>query len=497
MEQKQKLTKHHVMEFQPERLSEQYPIKILQFGDGNFIRAFVDWLISELNQQTAFNGKAASIQTLPTDNTIPKLKRQDGLYTVVLQGIENDQTVNRQYLIDSLEKWLNPYTEWKNVLKMAEEPQVEFLFSNTTEAGIQYKKESYHPDKSPVSYPGKVTALLYHRFQHFQGDKKKGFIVIPCELIENNGDKLKSICTTIASDWQLPASFMEWLEDACAFCNTLVDRIVPGYPKNKDNEIFKDLPYTDELLTVAEPYHLFVIEGPDYIQDKLPFHKTDLNVQFDEIDSYREMKVKLLNAPHTILASIGMLSDCKTVRNGMENSTLFNYINQTIVEEISKTLQVKDTEDINKYIQEVYNRFANPFLDHYLSSISLNSYAKYITRVWPIMEDYEHKYGEYPRRLVFSFATLLVYFKAGIGAKQYQVNDSSETIQKMEEFFSTFEGTKEALTDFIASLLREDFLQENKTKRQWLSAAVADYFLLIQEDGIEEALVCMNEGGRQ
>lgn len=477
----------------PKEDSTDYPVKVLQVGDGNFIRAFIDWLFFEMNQKTNFQGKVATIQALPGDQTIPKLNNQDMLFTLVLRGKLNGKDTEKTQIIDSIDRGINPYSDWMELLKLVEEEQVEFLFSNTTEAGIQYTSETYRKSESPLSYPGKVTSLLYHRYVHFQGDNDKGWIIIPCELIENNGDELKKICLQIAEDWDLPDAFVKWIHDACVFCNTLVDRIVPGYPKMEENVLFEKLGYKDELLTVAEPYHLFVIEGPDWIEEKLPFKEAGLNVQFDCISSYRELKVKLLNAPHIILALIGLLHGIKSVREGMEESNLYSFIDNLLVDEILATMQPDLQERASQYIEQVYDRFLNPFLDHKLSSISLNSYSKFKTRVWPSIRAYRKKYERNPKRLVFTFAALLHFYKGIDEKKGYEVMDDETTIIKFQSFYDTFDGNKETLFNFIKTIVKMDF-QMNDESMNDLYAEIAEDFLLIEQIGIENALLKIDGG---
>src|SRR5699024_4356903 len=201
-----------------------YPVKAIQVGDGNFIRSFVDWLIAQMNAKGYFQGQVVTVQALPTDQTTEKLNEQNGYYTVMLKGNLNGELIDEAQIIPSIEYGLNPYMEWESLLQLVEEEEVAFLFSNTTEAGIVYEKEAYNPHRCTNNYPAKVTALLYHRFNHFHGDVNKGWTMVPCELIERNGDQLKSICLQVANDWQLEQAFIDWVEDACVFCNTLVDR---------------------------------------------------------------------------------------------------------------------------------------------------------------------------------------------------------------------------------------------------------------------------------
>lgn len=467
----------------------ELPIKVLQIGDGNFIRGFVDWMIYEMNKKTGFQGGVVSIQATPNGKTVPKLNKQDGLFTLLLRGIEEGEIVNNRQVINSIREGISPYTNWSDVLELAENEDVEFLFSNTTEAGIRYEQEEFVEGVSPLSFPGKVVSLLYRRFVHFNGQADKGWILIPCELIENNGDQLKEICLKIAMHWQLPTSFSEWLDHSCTFCNTLVDRIVPGYPGTEADTLFDTFGYSDELLTVAEPYHLFVIEGPDFIERKLPFKEAGLNVQFDKIELYRELKVKLLNAPHTMLSSMGLVSEVESVKEGMEDPLLFSFINNALAEEICATLPVEGKEKATSFIEQVFDRFANPYIHHRLADISLNSFSKFKARIWPSFIAYRTQFEKNPRRLVFAFASLVYYFK-GVqegAAANYEVLDDAEVIRRFKTFYREFDGSFAQCEQFIDTLLQDEFSLSDDHLRD-VSTAIAKDFLYIYETGMRSAL---------
>ncbi|HLR75042.1 MAG TPA: tagaturonate reductase, partial [Virgibacillus sp.] len=281
-----------------------YPEKILQFGEGNFMRAFVDWKIDLLNQKTDFNGSVVVVQPIE-QGLVNQLNEQDGLYTLYLQGIKNGEAVKEHSVIQSISRGLDLMTDYDEYLKVAENPELRFIFSNTTEAGITYDETDQLTDKPQKTFPGKLTAFLYHRYQIFQGDSNKGFILIPCELIEQNGQKLEEIVLRYAEQWDLGADFINWIHEGNTFCNSLVDRIVPGYPKDTIEEITEELGYRDELVVVGEQYHLWVIEGPEWIQDEFPVDQIGLNVLFvEDLTPYRTMKVRILNGAHTAMTPV-------------------------------------------------------------------------------------------------------------------------------------------------------------------------------------------------
>lgn len=481
--------------------SSSYPERVLQVGEGNFLRGFLDWMFFEMNKAGEFKGRVVALQPTPRGKVVPKLKRQDCLYTLIQRGISQGTAVENIDVIDSISRGINPYTEWDEALKVAEAPDIEFVFSNTTEAGLQYVDESFDEAASPLSFPGKLVSLLYHRYKFYNGEKDRGWIIIPCELVENNGVVLKELCKKNSSNWGLPASFWTWVENECKFCNTLVDRIVPGFPRGEEEQLEEKFGYQDELMTVAEPYHLFVIDGPAEIQEKLPFKKAGLNVYFDDISSYRELKVKLLNAPHTLLASCGVLYGVETVREGIKDDLLGSFIVHAMIEEICPTLQPKEKERSSQYINDIIDRFSNPFLHHRLLDISLNGYSKYRTRVMPSLLAFKEAEGVYPKRLAFSLAALTSFYQVveedkeankffGQGPNgKYEIRDSHEVITKFREFWQKYDGTMEYTTKLVKELVVTDLLEEKTlTEAEGLSIVIAKLIMMIQELGIKKAL---------
>ncbi|MDR9415805.1 MAG: tagaturonate reductase, partial [Gracilimonas sp.] len=253
--------------------------KILQFGEGNFLRAFVDWMVDKLNDNTDFNGSVTIIQPI-SKGLVELLNKQDGLYHVQLQGVKNGKPYSNIELVQSVEGGLNPYKHYQEFLRLGENPDVEFIVSNTTEAGIAFDENDTDYKTIPNSFPAKLTALLHHRFKHFESDPEKAPVIIPCELIDKNGDNLKNYVLQYADLWNTDAAFKTWIQNHIPFCNTLVDRIVPGFPKENLEEIHAEIGYDDQLVVNGEYFHLWVIEGPESIQQKLPFDKAGLNVKF-------------------------------------------------------------------------------------------------------------------------------------------------------------------------------------------------------------------------
>lgn len=481
--------------------SSSYPERVLQIGEGNFLRGFIDWMFFEMNKVGEFQGRVVALQPTPRGKVVPKLNRQDCLYTLIQRGIYQGTTVEKIDVIDSISRGINPYSDWEEALKVAESPDIEFVFSNTTEAGLQYVDESFDEAVSPLSFPGKLVSLLFHRYTIFNGEKGRGWMIIPCELVENNGVVLKELCKKLTLNWGLPESFWTWVENECSFCNTLVDRIVTGFPHGEEQQLEDRLGYQDELMTVAEPYHLFVIDGPTELQEKLPFKKAGLNVYFDDITSYRELKVKLLNAPHTLLASCGILYGVETVREGIKDDLLGNFIIHAMMEEISSTLQPKEKESSSQYIHDIIDRFLNPFLHHRLLDISLNGYSKYRTRVMPSLLAFKEVEGAYPKRLAFSLAALTSFYKVVEEDKEankffghgpnglYEIRDSHDVISKFREFWEKYDGTTECTTKLVKELVVNDLLGEKTlSEAEGLSIFIAKHIMMLQELGMEKTL---------
>ncbi|WP_186756696.1 tagaturonate reductase [Echinicola salinicaeni] len=413
------LNRQNIPQF-PER-----PVKVLQFGEGNFLRGFVDWIIDIMNEKTDFNGDVQIIQPIP-QGMGDLINQQEGLYHVQLSGIQNGIAKESTRLINCVKGVLNPYEDYQAYLKLAENPDLKFIISNTTEAGISFNPNDDSKDKIPDSFPGKLTALLYHRFEVFNGGKEKGLHIIPCELIDKNGEKLKETILQYASLWQLPKGFIDWLNASNTFSNTLVDRIVPGFPKETIKEIQSDIGYEDNLVVKAEPFHLWVIEGPEAIKEDFPADKAGLDVIFVKDQSpYRTRKVRILNGAHTSLVPVAYLNGLRTVRESVEDPKVGKFLNDTIQNEIIPTLDLPK-EELKQFANDVMDRFKNPFVKHLLSSIALNSISKFKVRVLPSLLEYKERKNELPQNLIHSLAALLLFYKGTFNGEETPVNDNEE-----------------------------------------------------------------------
>lgn len=386
--------------------SRKYPIKVIQFGEGNFLRAFVDWMIDILNEKSDFDGSVAIIQPLE-EGMVNILQQQDGLYHHVRQGIENGETIDDIRLISCVTDLLNPFEDINAFFKLAEEPEVKLIFSNTTEAGIVFSQEKKPGDNLAVTFPGKLTQLLQHRYNHFNGEREKGVAMIPCELIDQNGAKLKECVTKYIDLWGMGEDFLEWINSSCAFANTLVDRIVPGYPKDEIAEILNRIGYEDKMIVKSESFHLFVIQAPENVKALFPAHQYGLNVKYvDDITPYRTQKVRILNGAHTSMVPIGLLYDLETVSQTIDDPEAGKLIREIIFNEIVPTIHIPG-EDPRDFAEQVISRFQNPFIRHELITISLNSISKFKVRVLPTILDYLRLKGTLSNHLVFSLACLI------------------------------------------------------------------------------------------
>ena len=324
--------------------ADSFTERILQFGEGNFLRAFANWMIHEMNHKANFDAGAVVIQPI-ANGLIKTLNEQDGLYTLYMNGINNGEVLSERKVVDCIQRGINPYEDYDAYLANAQNPNLRFVISNTTEAGISYNPEDNLEDAPQASFPGKLTALLYKRFHFFNGASEKGLIVIPCELIDRNGDNLKKIVLQYATDWNLDKGFVSWINNDNIFCNTLVDRIVPGYPRDKIDTIAEELGYIDNLVVEGEQFHLWVIEAPESVKNEIPSKTCGLNIVFtNNMEPYRTRKVRILNGAHTSLVPVSYLYGIDKVRESIEDQVVGKFIQDAIFEEICPTLDLPERE---------------------------------------------------------------------------------------------------------------------------------------------------------
>lgn len=444
------------------------PIKILQFGEGNFLRGFVDWMVDQMNLKAGFDGDIQIVQ--PLNQGMGKmLNDQEGLYHLQLQGIQNGEIIDELKLITCVQGVINPYQDYQAYLSLAENPDLQFVISNTTEAGITFDSNDYlQVNVVPNTFPGKLTALLYQRFQIFNADPSKGLIIIPCELIDKNGEMLKTCVLQYAELWDLPIGFINWIEESNLFCNTLVDRIVPGFPKDNIFEIQQKIGFEDNMVVKAEPFHLWVIEGPQSLREIFPADQAELEVKFvKDLSPFRTRKVRILNGAHTAMVPLAYLKGIRTVREAVEDEEMGAIIRETIFKEIIPTLDLP-SEELEKYANEVLDRFRNPFIRHELASIALNSISKFKVRVLPSMMEYRQKFGSWPKNLVQSLAALILFYRGECNGESLPLNDGPEIL----DFFKAV-WKKGNMEEIVTSILaQEEFWGIDLSKEDELISAM-------------------------
>lgn len=471
------------------------PERIIQFGEGNFLRCFVDWIVYNMNQKTDFNSSVVVVQPIEK-GMVDWLNGQDCLYHVNLQGRLNGEVVNSLTRIDCISRALNPYSQNQAFMALADQPEIRFVISNTTEAGIAFDPSCKLSDAPASSYPGKLTQLLYRRFQTFKGDKTKGLIIMPCELIFLNGHHLKNFIYQYIELWKDDfgkdyLKFKEWFTKYCYVCATLVDRIVPGFPRKDIAKIQKQVCYEDNLVVQGEAFHLWVIEKPENmsiaaLKKEFPADKAGLNVLIAPSEKpYHERKVTLLNGPHTVLSPVAYLSGINIVRDACNHPVVGKYIHKVQFEELMQTLNLP-MDELKKFAADVLERFNNPYVDHQVTSIMLNSFPKYETRDLPGVKTYLERKGELPKGLVFGLAAIITYYKGGRRADGAEIvpNDAPEIMQLLNDLWSTNDTQKVA-----EGVLAAEFIwRENLNNIPGMTQMVKEYLDRIQTEGMLNAV---------
>ena len=396
--------------------------RIIQFGEGGFLRAFVDWIVQLTDEKTDFDASVVVVQPIEK-GMCDMLEKQNCVYTLIMRGLKDGVPTVDKKVIDCISRTVQPYRDFDEYLKLAENSDFRFVVSNTTESGIAFN-DSDRPDNAPnITFPAKVTMLLKKRFDL----GLNGFIFLPCELIEKNGQTLKKYVLEYAKLWNLGTDFEKWVEGENIFCNTLVDRIVTGYPR--DEKI--DLGYEDNMLDTSEIFHLWVIEAKDdeqkILKNEFPFEKAELNIIVtDNLDRYRTRKVRILNGAHTSMIPYALLSKIETVGECMKDEKMSRFVKECVFDEIIPTLDLP-TDELIDYANNVFERFSNPYIKHMCSSIALNSVSKFKVRVLPSITEYIKRKGEMPKRLLFSFARLIEFYKTDMP------NDDKDVMKFMKE----------------------------------------------------------------
>ena len=434
-----------------------YPVKIMQFGEGNFLRAFVDWMIDKANEAGILNHGIAIVQPIAGGDFVRELfEKQDNLYHVYLEGIKDKQPVKEVSLVKSINSIINPYSDYQKYEALFLSEDLEIVFSNTTEAGIRYEEGDDLNALPPKSFPAKVTALLYKRFTKFNGDAAKGLQFVCCELIEDNGSTLREYVIKHAEANQLSEEFINWVKTANQFYDTLVDRIVPGFPKENIKEIQEEIGFEDNLVVKGEYFHVWAIGGDSVIKEKLPLDKAGLNVLFmDDIRPFRAKKVRILNGAHTAMVPVALQLGCETVMDAFNTPEVEQFINRMVAEEVLPGIG-EDPEELKAFAAKILERFYNPYLKHYLKDISLNSLSKWETRDFPTVVDNFNKLGKKANLTTFSFAALLVLY-SGQSEVAFTPNDTPEFVSFIQSTFN-----KEDIKAWVSGIINNETIWTSK-----------------------------------
>lgn len=469
------------------------PERVLQFGEGNFLRAFVDYFIDMMNEKADFNSKVVLCQPI-APGLADMINEQEGLYTLFLRGFENGKKVNDKRVISCVSRCLNPYKDYDAVLACAKNPDLRFIACNTTEAGITYDPACSFTDVPADSYPGKLTQFLYKRFETFGKEPGKGFVILSCELIDNNGKELEKCVLQYAEKWKLGEEFTSWIKQENIFCSTLVDRIVTGYPRNEAASICEELGYQDNIIDTGEVFGFWVIEGPESLKKELPFEKAGLPVLItDDHKPYKQRKVRILNGAHTSFVLGAYLAGQDIVRDCMEDEVICGFMNKTIYDEIIPTLTLP-REELMSFAASVTERFKNPFIDHALLAISLNSTSKWKARVMPSLKGYIANTGRLPECITASFAFYIAFYRgtelteegltvARPAGNEYTVKDDRPILQ-----FYYDHRNDDVKTLVHAVCVNEEFWGEDLSAIAGFEDAVAGYVAAIEEKGAYEVM---------
>lgn len=467
----------------------QYPSRIIQFGEGNFLRAFIDWQIDLLNEHTDLDAGIEIVR--PIDSAFPpSLSSQDGLYTTVIRGLnEQGEAVSDARLIRSVNREINVYQDYQTFLSLAHNPDIRFVFSNTTEAGISYHAGDKLEDAPAVSYPAKLTRLLFERFTCFDGAVDKGWVIIPCELIDYNGEALLELVLRYAQEWALPAAFIRWLKEANTFCSTLVDRIVTGYPRDEADAIERQLGYKDAFLATAEHFYLFVIQGPAWLAQELRLDKYPLNVLIvDDIKPYKARKVAILNGAHTALVPVAWLAGLNTVGEAMNDADVCRFVEKTIAEEIIPVLDLP-RDELLSFAEAVTSRFRNPYIQHQLLSIALNGMTKFRTRILPQLLAGQQANGRLPARLTFALAALIAFYQGERDGESFPLQDDERWLVRYQQLWAQLRDRQIDVKELTGQVLSDgEHWEQDLSLVPGLVTQVAEDLQLILSQGMRAAM---------
>lgn len=467
----------------------EYTTRILQFGEGNFLRGFVDWQIDQLNESTDLD--AGIVIVRPIDTNFPALmNEQDGLYTSVIRGInEQNEPVEETRIISSVNKEIPLYQNYDAYLNLAKDPNIKFVFSNTTEAGIAFCADDLLGDIPPSSYPAKLTQWLYSRFKAFDGDMDKGLFIIPCELIDYNGEKLKEVIEQYCALWSLDESFVHWVKKANTFCSTLVDRIVTGHPREELPELEKKVGYHDQFMVTAEYFYLFVIQGPKSLGEALKLDGQNLNIKIvDDIKPYKERKVAILNGAHTAMVPVAYLYGLNTVGEAMNDKVIRRFIETLIDSEVIPALSLS-RQELDAFSKDVLKRFSNPYIKHQLTSIALNSMTKWTTRLLPQLLNHAQREGQAPNLMSLALAAQFLFYNGTRGVESIELIDDAKWLSFFSESWAKVDSGQLSIAELVQLILADEVhwgLDLNTVPA--LHDQVSGYLELMRDKGMAEVL---------
>ena len=468
------------------------PIRVLQFGQGNFLRGFFDWQIDLLNERCGLNAGVVIVR--PTSrSTAPLLDSQDGLYTTVVRGLdEQGQAVQNHRLITCVQRELDLSLHMADFLLLAQNPDIQFVVSNTTEAGIATNTQDQFSDAPPSAFPAKLTRWLYARFEHFAGSAASGVVLLPMELIDHNGDALKAAVLFFAKRWDLGSGFENWLQTACVFCSTLVDRIVPGFPADEMPTLETELGYRDPFLVTTEYYHLLLIQGPAKVAEWLKLSGSGLNIHLvDDIAPYKLRKVGILNAGHTAMVPLALLAGLSTVGQAMKDEPVAAFLKGLLFDEVIPTLPLP-AEELTEFANEVLRRFGNPFIHHRLASIALNSWSKFAVRVMPQMRQFHQLQGHWPPHMVLALAATMHLYKGELIA----LSDEAAHLEWWKTAWERFDSGELSARDMVSTwMAKKNVWGDVLSLHEDLIEAITQDLVMLQNQGAREALKATHSSG--
>jgi len=462
-----------------------FPTKFVQFGEGNFLRAFIDWQIDLLNERAGLDAGVVVVRPIPRDD-YPLLDSQGGVYTTLIRGLNEEGVPVKDYRkITCIKREIDLAASFADYLELARDPDIRFIVSNTTEAGIATNETDRYTDTPPATFPAKLTRFLHERFVRFGGAIDKGVVLLPCELIDHNGIVLKAAVTHYARLWRTDEAFVRWIENACTFCSTLVDRIVTGYPREEIGEIQQELGYEDNFLVTAEYFYLLVIEGPASLAGELKLDKADLNIRLvDDITPYKQRKVGVLNGGHTTMVPVALLCGLESVRQSVEDEDVGRFLLETLDQEIIPALPLP-REELQSFADDVLRRFRNPYIHHRLDSIALNSWSKYAARVLPQLLRYRELKGELPQRLIAALAATMHLYRGGIIA----LNDDQTNLDWFRDAWKSFDEKRLSYHEMAKGWLANVSLwKQDLNLIPGLTNAVTEALHSIDERGMRQTI---------